>query len=143
MSQGKESSATLLGTLRRSDRGAIPNPRYVEPGDARGGRGRARGRGRAGGRAGGRGPPSASGSVASELPSASGSVASQFQLEDEVEHEAEVEHEDEVEVEGEVEGEVEAAPKLPKRRGEAGVPDEADWPTSEDRKAIIVPNRKE
>lgn len=63
----------------------------------------------------------------------------------EVEHEAEaeVEHEDEVEVEGEVEGEVEAAPKLPKRRGEAGVPDEADWPTSEDRKAIIIPNQKD
>ena len=70
-----------------------------------------------------------------ELPSASGDVASQYQLEDEVEDEAETESRHEVEVEDEVE----LAPKRPRMRGEAGVPEEAEEPTSEEAKALIVP----
>jgi len=72
-----------------------------------------------------------------ELPSASGDVASQSTHE--VEDEAETESRHEVEVEDEVEDELELAPKRPRMRGEAGVPEEADEPTSEEAKALIVP----
>ena len=70
-----------------------------------------------------------------ELPSASGDMASQSR------HEVEDEEEDEVE--DEAEDEVELAPKRPRMRGEAGVPDEDMEPRSEEAKALIVPNRKE
>ena len=75
-----------------------------------------------------------------ELPSASGDVASQSRHE--VEDEAETESRHEVKVEDEVENkveEVELAPKRPRMRGEAGVPEEALEPTSEEAKALIVP----
>ena len=62
-----------------------------------------------------------------ELPSASGDVASQSR------------HEVEDEAEDEVEDEVELAPKRPRMRGEAGVPDEDMEPRSEEAKALIVP----
>jgi len=72
-----------------------------------------------------------------ELPSASGDVASQSRHE--VEDEAETESRHEVEVEDEVEDELELAPKRPRMRGEAGVPDEDMEPRSEEAKALIVP----
>ena len=59
-----------------------------------------------------------------------------------MEDEAELEVEQEVEVEDEVEVEV-AAPKIKRCRGEAGVPNEDKEPTSEEGKAIIIPNRIE
>ena len=43
------------------------------------------------------------------------------------------------EEEDEVEDEVELAPKRPRMRGEAGVPDEDMEPRSEEAKALIVP----
>ena len=123
MSQGKESAATLLSTLKAQKSnltrsGRPTTSRYAADEGAQVGRG--------GGRGGGdvEHPPSASGDVDSELPSASGDVASQNQLE----------------VEDEVEVEVEAAPKRKKMRGEAGVPEEKYWPTTEEAKTLIEPH---
>ena len=124
MSQGKESSASLLRSLRQkvtqSGRSSMPNRRYPENSDVGGGRGR-RGRGVGGGRGGvDLAPP----------PSASGDVASQLQLEassrDEPETESRDEAESRQEAETDVEAkvEVEATGKL-RIRGEAGVPGQA------------------
>ena len=121
MSQGKESAATLLSTLKAQKSnltrsGRPTTSRYAADEGARVGRG--------GGRGGGdvEHPPSASGDVDSELPSASGDVASQNQLE------------------VEVEDEVEAAPKRKKSRGKAGVPEEKYWPKTEEAKTLIEPH---
>ena len=80
MSQGKQSSASLLGTMRqqkvtRSGRPVRGNPRF--PLDEGAGRGRGR-RGRGGARGGGGG---GGGGDLEPPPSASGDVASQLQLE--------------------------------------------------------------
>ena len=134
MSQGKESSASLLRSLRqkvtRSGRSSMPNRRYPENSDAGGGRGR-RGRGR------GRGVGGGGGGVDLEPPpSASGDVASQLQLELEVETESR----DKAESRQEAEAEEEAAPKRLPIRGEAGVPGEDKEPTTEEGKALIRSN---
>ena len=151
MSQGKENPASLQSKIRQmkvqkpgvTRSGRPSTSRYAVDEGARVGRGGGRG-GRGGGRAGGQGGGQGGGYMdhtpsASEVPSASGDVASQYQLEDEVEDEAQTESRHEVDVEDEVEDEVEAAPKRPRMRGEAGVPEEDKEPKSEEAKAIIIP----
>ena len=131
MSQGKESTSSLLDTLRlrKLKRNGRPSTsRYTEDSGA-GGRAGGQGRGRGGG--GGRGgvdlePP----------PSASGDVASQLQLEASSRDEPETESRDEAESRQEAE----AAPKRLPIRGEAGVPGEDKEPTTEEGKALIRSN---
>ena len=126
MSQGKENSSSLISKIRKmtvrkpgvTRSGRPSTSRYAVDEGARVGRGGGRG-----------GVDVAEDEV--ELPSASGDVASQSR------HEVEDEEEDEVE--DEAEDEVELAPKRPRMRGEAGVPDEDMEPRSEEAKALIVP----
>ena len=122
MSQGKENSSSLISKISKmmvrkpgvTRSGRPSTSRYTVAEGARVGRGGGRG-----------GVDVAEDEV--ELPSASGDVASQSR------HEVEDEEEDEVE------DEVELAPKRPRMRGEAGVPDEDMEPRSEEAKALIVP----
>ena len=153
MSQGKESTATLLNSMRqrkstKSGREPIPNPRYISDaggsgGGGRGGggppphpRGGGRGRGRAGGRARGEGERGRGGGGAPpelDIPSASSDVASES-------HELVSRDEDtQSGGEGTVTGN-EGTSKKPRIRGESRVPDESKMPKTEEEKILIVPN---
>lgn len=143
MSQGKQSTSSLMNTLRqqkvtRSGREPRPSTRYPPPsGEGGRGRGGGGGRGRGGGGGRGRGGGGAPFFLEEEIPSASGDVASQS---------ARSESPDaEVEMEGTMDEETERAmaPKKMRTRGEARVPDVAAEPTTEEGKALLKPGKKE
>ena len=129
MSQGKESSASLLNAMRqkkatRSGREPRPNTRYH--GDEGGGRGAGGGRGR--------GAPL----LLCDIPSASGDVASQSARSESRDEETERE------VESRDEGTTtQLGPKKLRVRGEASVPEERKEPSTEAEKALIRPNGRE
>ena len=110
MSQGKENSSSLISKISKM--------MVRKPGVTRSGRPSTSRYAVDEGARGGRGGVDVAEDEV-ELPSASGDVASQSRHE--------------------VEDEVELAPKRPRMRGEAGVPDEDMEPRSEEAKALIVP----
>jgi len=131
----KESPASLLNAMKqqkvtgvtRSGRATRPSTRYPDGGEGGGG-------GRGGGGEGGRVAPLLLG----DKPSASGDVASGSTRSESTEAEVEMEAESRDE-----ETEREMAPKRLRVRGEATVPEGRREPTTEDGKALIVPNDKE
>ena len=158
MSQGKESTASLLNSMcqrksTKSGRELIPNPRYITGDSGSGGGGRGGGgppphsrgaRGRGGGRPRGEGGRGRGGGRAlpegSDIPSASGDVASESrELES---RDEETQSRDEGTVSG-AEGAVtggEGSSKKPRIRGESRVPPESKMPKTEEEKVLIVPN---
>ena len=139
-SSGKADSGSILKSLRRTERPRAPNTsRYPSLGER--GRGRGRGGRGGGGRGDGLGGGGGGGGVDFEPPpSAEGDVAPDLFLEggpstDEVETETEA---PEVETSTET-----GAPKKLKLRGESRVPEEKDWPKTEEEKILIIPSQAE